>query len=63
MFAAAATIALTPEDAASVRRLRLEDDRVIVIARCARQHHLDLAPLHGLDQAVHERVVRFGVGV
>jgi hypothetical protein len=40
----------------------IEDHGVAMIARCARQHHLDLALLRSLDQAVRERVVRFGVG-
>jgi hypothetical protein len=35
---------------------------MIVITERARQHHLDLAPLRSLDQAVRERVVRLGVG-
>ena len=40
----------------------IEDHGMIMIAERARQHHLDLAPLRSLDQAVRERVVRLGVG-
>ena len=40
----------------------IEDHGMIVIAECARQHHLDLAAPRSLDQTVRERVVRVGVG-
>jgi hypothetical protein len=40
----------------------IEDHGMLVIAERAGQHHLDLAPLRGLDQTVRERIVRFGVG-
>jgi hypothetical protein len=40
----------------------IEQHGVVVIAKRARQNDLDLAPLRGLDQAVRERIVRFGVG-